>query len=175
MNRHRNRQSKTPPHGNDAHLLGTMWLVNPALLLLSCLALFTIPAARRRSRTSSTSSPTTSVTATSAATTRSRKSPRRISTGWRARGCGSPTRTRRRASARPRAMRCSRGAMRGVRRCKRGVLGPWGAPIIAADRLTVPALLRQHGYATASDWQMASRAELRDERRQARRARRRTG
>lgn len=32
---------------------------------------------------------------------------------------------------------------------KRGVLGPWGTPIIAADRLTVPALLRQHGYATA--------------------------
>jgi arylsulfatase A len=33
---------------------------------------------------------------------------------------------------------------------KRGVLGPWGAPIIAADRLTVPSLLRQHGYATAA-------------------------
>jgi len=33
---------------------------------------------------------------------------------------------------------------------KRGVLGPWGTPIIAADRLTVPALLRQHGYATAA-------------------------
>jgi arylsulfatase A len=32
---------------------------------------------------------------------------------------------------------------------KRGVLGPWAAPIITADRLTVPALLRQHGYATA--------------------------
>jgi len=32
---------------------------------------------------------------------------------------------------------------------KRGVLGPWGVPIIAADRLTVPSLLRQHGYATA--------------------------
>jgi arylsulfatase A-like enzyme len=33
---------------------------------------------------------------------------------------------------------------------QRGVLGPWGTPIIAADRLTVPALLRQHGYATAA-------------------------
>jgi len=33
---------------------------------------------------------------------------------------------------------------------KRGVLGPWDTPIIAADRLTVPALLRQHGYATAA-------------------------
>jgi arylsulfatase A-like enzyme len=33
---------------------------------------------------------------------------------------------------------------------KRGVLGPWGTPIIAADRLTVPAWLRQHGYATAA-------------------------
>ena len=32
---------------------------------------------------------------------------------------------------------------------KRGVLGPWGVPIISADRLTVPSLLRQHGYATA--------------------------
>jgi arylsulfatase A len=32
---------------------------------------------------------------------------------------------------------------------QRGVLGPWGVPIIAADRLTVPALLRQHGYVTA--------------------------
>lgn len=32
---------------------------------------------------------------------------------------------------------------------KRGVLGPWAAPIITPDRLTVPALLRQHGYATA--------------------------
>ena len=29
------------------------------------------------------------------------------------------------------------------------MLGPWGKPLIAADRLTVPALLRQHGYATA--------------------------
>jgi arylsulfatase A len=33
-------------------------------------------------------------------------------------------------------------------RLKRGVLGPWGEPLIAADRLTVPALLKQHGYAT---------------------------
>jgi arylsulfatase A-like enzyme len=33
---------------------------------------------------------------------------------------------------------------------KRGVLGPWSAPIIAPDRLTVPALLRQQGYATAA-------------------------
>ena len=32
---------------------------------------------------------------------------------------------------------------------KRGVLGPWAPPIIPADRLTVPALLRQQGYATA--------------------------
>jgi len=28
------------------------------------------------------------------------------------------------------------------------VLGPWGAPLIEAGRLTVPGLLRQHGYAT---------------------------
>ena len=32
---------------------------------------------------------------------------------------------------------------------KRGVLGPWDKPLIAADRLTVPSLLRQHGYTTA--------------------------
>jgi arylsulfatase A-like enzyme len=34
-------------------------------------------------------------------------------------------------------------------RLKSGVLGPWGAPLIEEGRLTVPALLRQHGYATA--------------------------
>src|SRR3954469_9393298 len=34
-------------------------------------------------------------------------------------------------------------------RLQRGVLGPWGAPLIAADRLTVPALLRRQGYSTA--------------------------
>jgi arylsulfatase A len=34
-------------------------------------------------------------------------------------------------------------------RLKRGVLGPWGESLIAADRLTVPGLLKQHGYATA--------------------------
>lgn len=34
-------------------------------------------------------------------------------------------------------------------RLQRGVLGPWDKPLIAPDRLTVPALLRSHGYATA--------------------------
>jgi len=34
-------------------------------------------------------------------------------------------------------------------RLQRGVLGPWDKPLIAADRLTVPALLKQHGYTTA--------------------------
>jgi arylsulfatase A len=34
-------------------------------------------------------------------------------------------------------------------RLKHGVLEPWDKPLIAADRLTVPALLRQHGYTTA--------------------------
>ncbi len=34
-------------------------------------------------------------------------------------------------------------------RLKSGVLGPWGAPLIEEGRLTVPALLREHGYATA--------------------------
>ena len=35
-------------------------------------------------------------------------------------------------------------------RLQRGVLGPWEKPLIAADRLTVPALLTQHGYTTAA-------------------------
>jgi arylsulfatase A-like enzyme len=34
-------------------------------------------------------------------------------------------------------------------RLQRGVLGPWGATLIEADRLTVPSLLKRHGYATA--------------------------
>jgi arylsulfatase A len=34
-------------------------------------------------------------------------------------------------------------------RLKRGVLAPWGEPLIEAGRLTLPALLRQRGYATA--------------------------
>ncbi len=34
-------------------------------------------------------------------------------------------------------------------RLQRGVLGPWDAPLIAQDRLTVASLLKQHGYATA--------------------------
>ena len=34
-------------------------------------------------------------------------------------------------------------------RLQRGVLGPWDRPLIAPDRLTVAALLRQHGYTTA--------------------------
>jgi arylsulfatase A len=34
-------------------------------------------------------------------------------------------------------------------RLKAGVLAPWGAPLIEEGRLTLPALLRQQGYATA--------------------------
>ncbi len=34
-------------------------------------------------------------------------------------------------------------------RLPRGVLGPWGETLIAADRLTVASLLKQQGYATA--------------------------
>ena len=33
-------------------------------------------------------------------------------------------------------------------RLKSGVIAPWGEPLIEEGRLTVPALLRQHGYAT---------------------------
>ena len=35
-------------------------------------------------------------------------------------------------------------------RLQRGVLGPQAPALIAADRLTVPSLLKQHGYATAA-------------------------
>ncbi len=47
---------------------------------------------------------------------------------------------------------------------KSGVLGPWSAPIIAADRLTVPALLRQHGYTTAmfGKWHLGLRYATKD-------------
>lgn len=34
-------------------------------------------------------------------------------------------------------------------RLQRGVLGAYGAALISSDRLTVPGLLKQHGYATA--------------------------
>ena len=34
-------------------------------------------------------------------------------------------------------------------RLQRNVLGPYETPLIAADRLTVPSLLKQHGYITA--------------------------
>ena len=34
-------------------------------------------------------------------------------------------------------------------RLKHGVLAPWDKPLIAADRLTVASMLKQHGYATA--------------------------
>ncbi len=33
-------------------------------------------------------------------------------------------------------------------RLQRGVMGPWGPPLIAPDQLTVASLLKQHGYAT---------------------------
>src|SRR5262249_25966486 len=32
---------------------------------------------------------------------------------------------------------------------KHGVLGPWGDSLIAEGRLTVPAMLKEHGYTTA--------------------------
>jgi len=34
-------------------------------------------------------------------------------------------------------------------RLQRGVLGPWGEPLIAADRMTVASMLKQQGYTTA--------------------------
>jgi arylsulfatase A-like enzyme len=33
-------------------------------------------------------------------------------------------------------------------RLQRGVIGPWGAPLLAPERLTVAELLREHGYTT---------------------------
>jgi arylsulfatase A-like enzyme len=33
-------------------------------------------------------------------------------------------------------------------RLRSGVIGPWGKPLIAADRLTLPAMLKTHGYRT---------------------------
>ena len=49
-------------------------------------------------------------------------------------------------------------------RLKSGVLGPWGAPLIEAGRLTVPELLRQHGYATAcfGKWHLGWRWSTKD-------------
>ena len=46
-------------------------------------------------------------------------------------------------------MACSRGATRGAARLQSGVLSGYVEPLIAADRLTVPGLLKQHGYHTA--------------------------
>jgi len=45
-------------------------------------------------------------------------------------------------------------------RMKSGVLGPWGAPLIEEGRLTVPMLLRQHGYVTTCIGKWASRLDL---------------
>ena len=48
-------------------------------------------------------------------------------------------------------------------RLKRGVLAPWGETLIEKDRLTVPSLLKKHGYATACigkwhlGWQWATK------------------
>lgn len=149
MNRHLSRQSKTPPHGHNAHLLGTMWLANPVLLLLSYLALSTIPARAAEKPNivyiladdlgygdvgcynAQSKIPTPHLDRLAAQGMRftDAHAPSSVCT---------PTRY---------ALLTGRYAWRSP--LKRGVLGPWGVPIIAADRLTVPSLLRQHGYATA--------------------------
>jgi len=103
----------------------------------------------RPGRTSFLSLPTTWATATWAATTASRRSRRRISTGSPARGCVSPTHTRRPRSARQPAYAILTGRYSWRTRLERGVLGPWDKPLVDADRLTVASLLKRHGYATA--------------------------
>ena len=50
-------------------------------------------------------------------------SPHRTSIGWRARGCGSPTRIRRRRCARRRATACSPAAIRGAPGCRAACCG----------------------------------------------------
>src|SRR5262249_51941528 len=49
-------------------------------------------------------------------------------------------------------------------RLQRDVLGPWGETLIAAGRLTVPALLKQHGYSTAclGKWHLGWRWPTKD-------------
>ena len=42
-------------------------------------------------------------------------------------------------------------------RLKHGVLGPFGETLIEPGRLTVPAMLREHGYHTAAFGKVASR------------------
>jgi arylsulfatase A-like enzyme len=49
-------------------------------------------------------------------------------------------------------------------RLQRDVLGPWGETLIAAGRLTVPALLKQHGYSTTciGKWHLGWRWPTKD-------------
>jgi arylsulfatase A-like enzyme len=49
-------------------------------------------------------------------------------------------------------------------RLQQNVLGPWGETLIAADRLTVPSLLKHQGYATAcfGKWHLGWRWPTRD-------------
>jgi arylsulfatase A-like enzyme len=49
-------------------------------------------------------------------------------------------------------------------RLQQNVLGPWDGPLIAAERLTVPALLKQQGYATAclGKWHLGWRWPTKD-------------
>ena len=54
---------------------------------------------------------------------------------------------------------------------KRSVLWPWDPPLIAADRLTLPKMLKQHGYHTACvgkwhlgwDWPLKNGRHMSDE------------
>ena len=43
-----------------------------------------------------------------------------------------------------------------------GIVGTWGPPLIAPERMTIGTLAKQHGYRTAASWQMAPRLGLAD-------------
>ena len=116
-------------------------------------------AAADRRRTSSSSSPTISATAISAATA-IRRSARRISTGWPARGCDSRSSIPRPRSARPAARRCSPAGCRRAAACaatQRRVLFPESAGGLPADEVTIAELLKTQGLRHRLHRQVAPR------------------
>ena len=104
-----------------------------SLLVLTAMLCGSASASRPpRGPTSSSCMRTTWGTATSGFRTRIRRSPRRISTGWPARGCGSPMRT-----PGPRVVR--RGESLPEERASRRALRPEHRPAAEAESLRRPA------------------------------------